>query len=354
MIAQNERLPQPASWQTELGHAVSTLAELLRLLGLSPEQVALSTSAIERFPLRVPKGFVSRMRTGDPKDPLLRQVLPIMDEEMKVPGYTEDPVGDGDAEQVPGVLHKYQGRVLLLTTGACGMHCRYCFRRHFPYAASNPAVERWRSALEYIQRDTSIQEVILSGGDPLSLTDDRLRDLVQRLALIGHVKRLRIHTRMPVIVPSRITDELLSWLCGTSLTPVIVVHANHANEIDPSVRSGLRRLFEEGVTVLNQSVLLKGVNDNHRALIDLSEALFEAGVLPYYLHLLDRVAGAAHFEVSETVAIHLLDAMRRELPGYLVPRLVRERPGSLYKEGIPFTSLTHVAVQIEPPWDSRD
>jgi len=327
-------LPQPALWQTELAHAISKPAELLRVLELSPEQVALSATAIKQFSLRVPRGFVARMRKRDPEDPLLRQVLPIMDEEMKVPGFTADPVGDGDAEQVPGVLQKYQGRVLFLTIGACGIHCRYCFRRHFPYAGSNPAINRWRTALEYIRRDASIQEVILSGGDPLSLTDERLNDLVHQVALISHVKRLRIHTRMPIVVPQRVTDELLEWLCATSLTPVVVVHANHANEIDLNVRKGLERLREVAVTMLNQSVLLKGVNDSAEALIDLSEALFEAGVLPYYLHLLDRVAGTAHFEMSETAALRLLDGVRRTLPGYLVPRLVRERPGSPYKEWV--------------------
>jgi len=229
---------------------------------------------------------------------------------------------------VPGVLHKYHGRVLLMATGACAVHCRYCFRRHFPYAEANPVVDRWRQALDYIAGDDSIAEVILSGGDPLSMSDRRLADLTRRLDAIPHLRRLRLHTRLPIVLPERVNDELLDWLGATRLKTAVVVHANHANEIDSSVIAALSRLKASGAELLNQSVLLRGVNDSTEALMALSEKLFEAGVLPYYLHLLDKVQGAAHFEVEETAARCLMAELSRQVPGYLVPRLVREIPGA--------------------------
>ncbi len=268
------------------------------------------------------------MRKGDIDDPLLRQVLPLAEEEAEVPGFIGDPVGDLAAAAVPGVLHKYRGRVLLVTTGACAVHCRYCFRRHFPYADSNPSVQQWQGALEYIHGHSDITEVILSGGDPLAFSDSRLADLVEQVAAIPHVKRLRIHTRLPIVLPSRVDKNLLAWLQRTRLQKVVVVHANHANEIDEEVRAAMRKLRDAGTMLLNQSVLLKGVNDSAEELADLSERLFEAGILPYYLHLLDRVQGAAHFEVDRARALWLMQVLRARLPGYLVPRLVREQPGA--------------------------
>lgn len=271
------------------------------------------------------------MRKGDPHDPLLRQVLPSVDEDRSASGFSLDPVGDLASETRPGLLHKYHGRVLLVVTGACGIHCRYCFRRHFPYAESNAAAGRWQAALEYIRSEPSVREVVLSGGDPLSLTDLRLGELARRVATIPHVQRLRVHTRMPILVPARVDAALIDWLTETRLATVIVVHANHPAEIDPCVVTAMRRLREAGITVLNQSVLLRGVNDSVDVLVELSEALFRAGVLPYYLHLLDRVQGAARYEVDTASARRLMDGVRAVLPGYLVPRLVREQRGAPYK-----------------------
>ncbi|MDH5512314.1 MAG: EF-P beta-lysylation protein EpmB, partial [Gammaproteobacteria bacterium] len=271
--------------------------------------------------------FVARMRQGDPHDPLLRQVLPLAEECLTQEGFSADPVGDIAAMAAPGVLHKYQGRVLLTVTGACAVHCRYCFRRHYPYADANPAADQWRAALEYIGHDDSITEVILSGGDPLTQSDRRLSQLVRSLERIPHVRRLRLHTRVPVVLPDRVNEELLAWIRRVRFKTTIVLHVNHAQEIDASVRSAAGALKASGVELLNQSVLLRGVNDSAKTLATLSEQLFEAGVLPYYLHMLDRVQGAGHFEVSETVARSLMRELGKRLPGYLVPRLVREIPG---------------------------
>jgi EF-P beta-lysylation protein EpmB len=268
------------------------------------------------------------MQWRDPHDPLLRQVLPLADECLASEGYGDDPVGDLNAMVVPGLLHKYEGRVLLTATGACAVHCRYCFRRHFPYADANPLADQWRQSLDYIAGDESITEVILSGGDPLSLSDRRLAELVRRLDAIEHLRRLRLHTRLPIVLPERVNDEMLDWLGATRLKTAIVVHANHANEIDASVVAALKRLKASGTALLNQSVLLRGVNDSAEALMDLSEKLFDAGVLPYYLHLLDKVQGAAHFAVRESDAQQLMAEIGRQLPGYLLPRLVREIPGA--------------------------
>jgi EF-P beta-lysylation protein EpmB len=288
------------------------------------------------FPLRVPRGFVARMRPGDPHDPLLRQVLPLGDECLTQEGFGPDPVGDSVAMVAPGVLHKYEGRVLLTATGACAVHCRYCFRRHFSYSEANACADHWRGALTYIAGDTTITEVILSGGDPLTLSDRRLAEFTEKLAAIPHVQRLRMHTRLPIVLPERVNDELIGWLGGTRLKTIVVVHANHANEIDAAVRAAVARLKAAGVALLNQSVLLRGVNDSAEALAELSTSLFDAGVLPYYLHLLDRVQGAGHFEVDETVARDLMTQLNARLPGYLVPRLVREVSGAPAKSPVAY------------------
>jgi EF-P beta-lysylation protein EpmB len=304
----------------------------LELLELSPAAVEVSPPKAKGFSLRVPRGFIARMRKGDLDDPLLRQVLPVLAEGALASDFARDPVGDLASAVRPGLLHKYHGRVLLLLGGACAVHCRYCFRRHYPYrrdAVTRP--EQWSEALAYIRGDKSLTEVILSGGDPLALSDVRLSELARSLAAIPQLVRLRVHTRLPVVLPERIDDALLRWLVGTRLTPIVVVHANHANEIDVSVDIAFHRLREAGVTLLNQSVLLRGVNDHLEALLELSEALFRIGTLPYYLHLLDRVEGAAHFDVPLPRALELMDGLRRRLPGYLVPRLVREQAGAPYK-----------------------
>jgi EF-P beta-lysylation protein EpmB len=268
------------------------------------------------------------MRPGDPDDPLLRQVLPLSEELSPAPGFDIDPVDDSAAELTPGVLQKYNGRALLVTTGACAVHCRYCFRRHFPYAEHQIRGESWQDALVYIAGDPSISEVILSGGDPLSVSDARLAEMLGDLAGIPHLRRLRIHTRLPIVLPSRVDEGLLEALATNLHQLVVVVHANHAQEIDGEVAAALERLRGARATVLNQAVLLAGVNDEAGALCELSETLFAAGVLPYYLHLLDRVSGAAHFAVDEERARRLVGEMTARLPGYLVPRLVREMAGA--------------------------
>ena len=328
MIPETAPIRQTPVWQQELARAITAPEELLVATGLGTEWLPAARAAARLFPLRVPHGFVARMRVGDPHDPLLRQVLPLAEECVTAPGFATDPVGDAAAMTVPGVLHKYRGRVLLTATGACAVHCRYCFRRHFRYADANPAADHWQAALGYIAGDVSISEVILSGGDPLTLSDRRLGELTDALAAIPHVQRLRIHTRLPIVLPERVDDGLLAWLGNLRLPGVVVVHVNHANELDAAVKAALARLKDAGVQLLNQSVLLRGVNDSGAALAALSEALFACGVLPYYLHLLDKVQGAAHFDVPETAASAIVTEMQGRLPGYLVPRLVRELPGA--------------------------
>ncbi len=315
-------------WQTEMAEAVRDPRELLALLELDPAWLEPARRAAATFPLRVPRAFLARMAKGDPSDPLLRQVLPLGEELQEVPGYSQDPVGDMPSLAARGLLHKYRGRVLLITTGACGVHCRYCFRRHFPYSEETARADEWREALDYLKGDSSINEVILSGGDPLSLSDERLGGLVRSLEAIPHIRRLRLHTRQPVVLPSRVDDALLGWLAACRLQKVVVLHTNHARELDAAVREACGKLHDAGATLLNQTVLLRGVNDSAETLAELSEALFAAGVLPYYLNLLDPVAGAAHFDVPEAEAVSLMTALRACLPGYLVPRLVREVPGA--------------------------
>lgn len=304
---------------------------LVELLGLTGSRLQLAEKSLQEFPLKVPPGFIDRMRKNDPDDPLLRQVLPQAEEDVDRPGFTRDPVGETLRHPTPGLLQKYNGRALLITTGACAVHCRYCFRRHFPYGHENPATAHWKQALESLAQDSSVNEIILSGGDPLVLADDKLFDLIRRLEVIPHLKRLRIHSRMPVVVPERITDELISGLSASRLTPVLVIHCNHPNEINNQVAAALTRLRRAGIVLLNQSVLLQGVNDHWEPLAALSESLFDYGVLPYYLHVLDPVAGAAHFYVPVETATKILEDLRIHLPGYLVPRLVREQIGAPYK-----------------------
>ncbi len=316
------------AWQHALARAIRDPAVLLERLGLDPALLPAARRAAALFPLRVPEPFLTRITPGDPRDPLLRQVLPLDAETRPTSGFRRDPVGDGDALHPGGVLHKYSGRVLLVTTGACAVNCRYCFRRHFPYDDANAAGDRWQAALAYLADHPEVSEVILSGGDPLTLSDRRLAALAAGLAAIPHVKRLRIHSRLPVVLPERIDSALLEWLTGSRLQPVMVIHANHGNEIDSEVAAALAKLRGSGVMLLNQSVLLQGVNDGVEALAALSERLGDAGVMPYYLHLLDRVEGAAHFEVAEAEARALHRQLTARLPGYLVPRLVREEAGA--------------------------
>ena len=330
----------PPTWQHELAGAITDPGALARALGLDPALFPAAGQASELFRLRVPLSFVGRMRRGDPADPLLRQVMPLAAELADRPGFGPDPLAERAAFKAPGLLQKYQGRALLIATGACAINCRYCFRREFPYAEQigNAALSQ---ALEAIAADPSIEEVILSGGDPLTLSDARLRSLTDQLASIPQLRRLRLHTRLPVVLPSRVDAGLLTWLRDLPWPVAIVLHANHGNEIDAEVRAACAGLRAAGASLLNQSVLLHGVNDSVVALSDLSQRLFEAGVIPYYLHLLDRVRGAAHFEVPEATAQQLIGQLATTLSGYLVPRLVRELPGGPAK-------IT-VAPQF-PPW----
>jgi len=322
---------QNSNWQSELQQAIRDPATLLDRLGLPAAALPMASGSLRAFPLRVPLHYLGNIRGGDPHDPLLRQVLPLADEDQERPGYCTDPLSEQQQPAVPGLLHKYHGRVLLITTGACAIHCRYCFRRHFPYAKHHGGKETWAPALDYIRNDPGITEVILSGGDPLTLADDRLNQLLQLLAGIRHLQRLRIHSRVVSVLPARITDDLLAMLAAVRLQTVLVNHCNHPNEIDEHVGLALTRLRDSGIILLNQTVLLKGVNDDAGVLAALIERLFRYGVLPYYLHLLDKVAGAGHFEVDLDTARSLQERLRRQLPGYLVPRLVQEIPGAPYK-----------------------
>lgn len=320
-----------ARWQQAWREALRDPLELLAQLRLEPTALGVSEQALAQFPLRVPRSFVARMRVGDAHDPLLRQVLPIDAEMQLVAGFSFDAVGDTAAKKTTGVIQKYRGRALLVTTGSCAIHCRYCFRRHFDYAGENAARDHWQGAVEAIAADPDIDEVILSGGDPLSLATPKLLELTGALARIPHIKRLRIHSRLPVVMPERVDDELLQWLRGLPWPVAFVLHANHANEFDAAVDSALARLRACGVQLLNQAVLLRGVNDDIDALAALSERSFAAGVLPYYLYQLDRVQGAAHFEVSDAQALSLHAALMARLSGYLVPKLVREVAGDSSK-----------------------
>lgn len=322
------------AWQHELRRAFTRPAELLEYLQLDPTLPALDFERLKAFPLRVPRGFAARMRKGDPSDPLFLQVWPQARESDTAPGFRVDAVGDLAKARDGGVIHKYHGRALLIATGACAVNCRYCFRRHFPYSDQLAARDQWRGALSTLAQDPSIEEVILSGGDPLSLADDKLAQLAAGLEAIPHLKRLRLHTRQPIVLPARVDEGLLSWLGGGRLQTMVVVHANHAAELDEPTGAALRRLRAAGIPLLNQSVLLRGVNDSGAALEELSKRLFEFGVLPYYLHRLDRVVGAAHFEVDDEAAARLMRTITARLPGYLVPRLVKEEPGAAAKTWI--------------------
>jgi EF-P beta-lysylation protein EpmB len=328
----------PPAWQLALRQCVTDPDELLGLVGLGPQWVQPARAAAARFALRVPRGYVTRMRPGDPDDPLLRQVLPLREELEERAGYVADPVGDLAALAATGVLHKYAGRALLVTTGHCAIHCRYCFRREFPYEQQHAGRGGYADALGAIRADPTLAEVILSGGDPLTLGDRRLASLLAELAAIPHVRRVRIHSRLPIVLPERIDAGFLgAWNVAAGLQRVVVVHANHARELRgvPEVAAALAALRDAGTVLLNQSVLLRGVNDEASTLADLSEALFAAGVLPYYLHLLDPVRGAAYLDVPEAEARRLVAEVGDRLPGYLVPRLVREIPGAASKTIVP-------------------
>ncbi|GGI93444.1 EF-P beta-lysylation protein EpmB [Legionella impletisoli] len=323
-----------ASWQKILAQGFSSARELLAFLEL-PESLA-SQNAEKQFQTRVPRGFANLMQRENPNDPLLRQVLALHDEGQVTEGYTEDPLLEKAFNTQAGLIHKYHGRVLLTLVGACAINCRYCFRRHFPYEENNPGREGWNDVFSYIAADKSLSEVILSGGDPLLANDTVLSYILSGLEAIPHVRTVRIHTRIPVVLPERIDSNLIELLKRSSLTKVIVLHSNHPNELDDRVAFVCQDLRAISCHLLNQSVLLAGVNDDEITLAALSRRLFECGVMPYYLHLLDKVKGAAHFEVTLTTAQKLYKALQALLPGYLVPRLACEIPAEKHKTLVGF------------------
>ncbi|PVZ65676.1 EF-P beta-lysylation protein EpmB [Pelagibaculum spongiae] len=316
-----------ATWQQQLKQSAISASELVERLQLPVEMIGQLEKASSGFPLRVPDNFLQRIQPGNLSDPLLKQVLPDLAELEHFPGFSNDPLDEQHQSTPSGLLHKYPSRVLLVVTGACPVHCRYCFRRHFPYQQQQMGKQGIEKCLKYIEQHPEINEVILSGGDPLSAPDRLLSDISSRLDQIPHLKRLRIHSRFPVMIPDRINDSLLQWIGHSRLKPVMVLHINHANEINQDLTDACERLKRAGVLLLNQTVLLKGVNDSSEQLCQLSETLFNVSVQPYYLHLLDKVAGAGHFEVSQTNAINLMHQLLEKLPGFLVPKLVREVAG---------------------------
>lgn len=322
---------QHMTWQYSLKDAITSPADITLP---DTESRRFSPTAHRQFPLRMPAAFADLIDPDNPDDPLLRQVFPDVREDEPVAGFGADPLDEQDSQPAPGILHKYHGRVLLLLTAACAIHCRYCFRRHFPYAGSNPLNSHWPATLDYLRAHEDVREIIFSGGDPLMLDDVKLAALIRDLETIPHLRRLRIHTRMPVAAPERISAEFIELLTQSRLRPVVVVHVNHAQELGLPARQAIRALRNAGITLLNQSVLLRAINDSAAVLVELSESLFELGVLPYYLHLLDPVAGAAHFEVNEEQALHVYREMQTLLPGYLVPRLVREVAGLPSKQPV--------------------
>jgi EF-P beta-lysylation protein EpmB len=340
MIAASHNSSQFDTWQSCMRAAITDPRELLQLLDVDMKFLPAARLSAARFGLRVPRGFLARIRRGDIDDPVLRQILPLGAELDDRPQFVADAVGDLAAARVPGLIQKYRGRALLIASGSCAVHCRYCFRREFPYGEHTASRADWRAALAQLAGDSSIHEVILSGGDPLSLGDAKLAALTRGLAGISHIKRLRIHTRQPVVLPERVDAAFCGWLRQTQLQKVMVLHINHAQEIGPELVAACAALLEAGVVLLNQSVLLAGVNDDVDALHALSEALMAMRVLPYYLSLLDRVRGSGHFEVSEERAKLLVGTLMGRVPGYLVPRLVREIPGQASKTPVAVSLMT--------------
>ena len=326
-----DRDERGAGWSRSLARAIRDPDELISRLHLPDEYREPARRAAALFPVMVPESYLARMRPGDPHDPLLRQVLPLDEEEAVVPGFQVDAVGDLNSRAAPGMLHKYHGRALLVATGACAIHCRYCFRRHYPYGEEPRRLDEWEPAFAALAADSTIDEVILSGGDPLMLTDLRLAQLIGRLAEIPHLRRLRLHSRLPIVLPDRVTDRLIALLRETRLQPIVVVHANHPAEITADCPPALETLVRAGIPALNQAVLLRGVNDDVDLLEELFRRLVNLGVMPYYLHQLDRVSGTAHFESPRDEGRRLIEALRGRLPGYAIPQYVEEIPGAASK-----------------------
>ncbi|WP_086873009.1 EF-P beta-lysylation protein EpmB [Kosakonia pseudosacchari] len=321
------KTPSREDWLIQLADVITDPDELLRLLKIDTDENLIAGGAAKRlFPLRVPRAFAARMQPGNPHDPLLRQVLTSQEEFIVAPGFSTDPLEE-QSSVVPGLLHKYRNRALLLVKGGCAVNCRYCFRRHFPYADNQGNKRNWQGALDYIAVHPELDEIIFSGGDPLMAKDHELDWLLSQLEAIPHIKRLRIHSRLPIVIPARITDTLSARFARSSLQILLVNHINHAQEIGDDFRHAMAQLRQANVTLLNQSVLLRGVNDNAQTLADLSNALFDAGVMPYYLHVLDKVQGAAHFMVSDDEARTIMRELLTLVSGYMVPKLAREIGG---------------------------
>ncbi len=318
-------------WQKALKNAFRDPIQLLKFLELPTELLSKSELSKISFPMLVPLSFAQRMQARDINDPLLLQVLPQLNELELDSDYLTDPVGDINSMVIPGLLHKYHGRVLLTLTGACAIHCRYCFRRHFPYSDASLTSANFNQIIHYIKNDLTINEVILSGGDPLSLSDRRLEELIHHIQTIEHVQYVRIHSRLPIVLPERITAELVNIFKSTKLKVVFVIHCNHPNEINAQVEQQLKKLSQAGISLLNQSVLLKHVNDDALVLSELSKKLFKLNIQPYYLHLLDKVSGAQHFDLPRSIAKKIYTELQETLPGYLVPKLVEEIPGNASK-----------------------
>ncbi|WP_425641739.1 EF-P beta-lysylation protein EpmB [Marinomonas gallaica] len=314
-------------WSTELAQAIKSPAELMPLLGLSEQTLPPAAQAMTSFKMLVPRPFVGRMEYGNVNDPLLRQVLADDIEMLPSAGYSKDPLEEGNHNPQKAIVHKYERRILVITTGTCAVNCRYCFRRHFPYGDNQLAQKEWDSVIDYLTQHPEVNEVILSGGDPLMLKDSQLGPHIEKLNALPQLKRLRIHSRLPIVIPSRINHELLGWINNSRLDIILVLHSNHANEIDQSVAEKVALLKQAGVTVLNQGVLLKGVNDSVEAQVDLSERLFSAGILPYYMFTFDPIEGGAHFDLSVSFAQRLMGQVAEKLPGYLMPKLAKEIPG---------------------------
>ncbi len=330
----NQQIKPLVKWQSLLADAIRDPNQLIDYLKLPKNYINKIRQDNDNFKLLATKSYLDKIEKGNINDPLLLQILPSKQELNHSKYYVSDPVGDKEAEISPGVLQKYHGRALIVTTGVCAIHCRYCFRQEFPYAELNPAKNNWRETIRIIANDTSLHEVILSGGDPLVLSDERLSSLCNQLADIPHIKTIRFHSRLPIVLPERIDNNFLTWFRQLKVNKVLVIHANHANEIDEKVGDKLRLLSCSKCVLLNQSVLLKGVNNNTQVLEELSHVLFKYQALPYYLHLLDKVTGAAHFDVNEAKAIKIIEELRVKLPGYLVPKLVREISGKRSKTAV--------------------
>ena len=332
MITRNEQNMQE-NWKKDLANAISDPRKLLFILELPESAFQADCSARQLFPMRVPQSFVDRMEKGNPQDPLFLQVMPKQQEFIQKAGFIKDPLDEHESV-VPGLLHKYTNRVLFIVRGGCAINCRYCFRRHFPYQDNSNNKHEWQQAIDYIRSKPEIIEVIFSGGDPLMANDEQLGWLVKQLEQIPHLKRLRIHTRLPVVMPSRVTDEFVNLLKQSRLRCSVVLHINHPNELAAELPAALAKLVTAGISLYNQAVLLADINDNADDLVELHERLFDNRIQPYYLHLLDKVEGASHFDVSEEKAVALMNELLLRLPGFLVPKLVREIAGEKSKTPI--------------------